>query len=133
MTFGRGRIALGGKSNEWELTRFCNKINTSVIGGFSKLLMYFIKNNKPNKIITYADIRWFNGDLYLKNNFKFIHQTKPNYWYIIGLNRYHRFNYRKDVLVKQGFDANKSEHEIMLERKIYRIYDCGNLKFEWNV
>ena len=31
----------------------------------------------------------------------------------------------KDILIKQGFDRNKTEHEIMLERKIYRIYDCG--------
>ena len=36
---------------------------------------------------------------------------------------------RKDVLIKQGFDKNKTEHEIMLERKIYRIYNSGNYKF----
>jgi hypothetical protein len=32
-------------------------------------------------------------------------------------------------LVKQGFDKNKTEHEIMSERKIPRIYDCGNMKY----
>jgi hypothetical protein len=43
--------------------------------------------------------------------------------------RLNRFNFRKDILVKQGFDKNKTEHQIMKERKYYRIYDCGNLKF----
>lgn len=39
----------------------------------------------------------------------------------------------KDRLVAEGFDPTKSEHEIMLERKIYRIYDCGAMKFEKNI
>jgi hypothetical protein len=38
---------------------------------------------------------------------------------------------RKDIAGKQGYDSNKSEHEIMLERNIYRIYNSGNYKFEY--
>ena len=57
--------------------------------------------------------------------------TQPNYYYVIGNKRYYRYNFRKDVLIKEGYDKNKSEHEIMLERGIYKIYDCGNLKFEY--
>ena len=56
-------------------------------------------------------------------------KTQSNYYYIIDGIRNYRFNFRKDKLVKQGFDINKTEHEIMLERKIYRIYNSGNLKF----
>ena len=56
-------------------------------------------------------------------------ETSPNYYYVVDDIRKNRFNFRKDVLVKQGFDPNKTEREIMLERKIYRIYDSGNLKF----
>ena len=33
----------------------------------------------------------------------------------------------------EGFNKNKTEHEIMLERKIYRIYNSGNLKFIFNI
>ena len=43
--------------------------------------------------------------------------------------RHNRFNFRKEKLIKGGYDTNKTEHEIMLERKIYRIYDSGTLKF----
>ena len=30
------------------------------------------------------------------------------------------------------FNKDKKEHNIMLERKIYRIYDSGNLKLIYN-
>ena len=44
---------------------------------------------------------------------------------------YKWFIFRKDLLIKEGYDPNKTEHEIMLERKIYRIYNSGNYKFEY--
>jgi hypothetical protein len=130
MTFGNGRIMMGGKSNEFELTRFCNLINCNVIGSASKLLNFFIKKYRPQKIVSYSDVRLFNGELYNKLNFKKIHQSKPSYWYVIDDIRHNRFNYRKSILVKHGFDKNKTEKEIMFERKIYRIYDCGNIRWE---
>ena len=43
------------------------------------------------------------------------------------------FNYRKDKLISEGFDPNKTEHEIMLERGIYRIYDCGCKVYEMKI
>lgn len=116
--------------NTWELIRFCNKLDTSVIGGASKLLKSFIVKINPSKIITYADKRWSNGNLYEKLGFTHTHDSKPNYFYVIGQHRENRFKYRKGELVKKGFSSDKSEHEIMLENKIYRIYDCGSMCFE---
>lgn len=119
--------------NTYELLRFCNKLNITVIGGASKLLKYFIKNIKPSQIISYADKRWSNGNLYFQLGFKHIRDSVPNYFYIVGKHRENRFKYRKSELIKQGFDPSKSEHEIMLERKIYRIYDCGTMVFVKNI
>ena len=133
MTFSKGRIALGGKSDEWELVRFCNKINLNVIGSASKLFNFFLKNYKPNKIISYSDIRLFNGGLYDKLGFKKIHESVPNYWYVLENKRYHRFRFRKDVLVKKGFDPSKTEKEIMFERGYNRIWDCGNIRWEYSL
>ena len=131
MTFGNLRKNLNQKNEEnvYELLRFCNKLDTNVVGGADKQLKYFIKTYNPNQIISYADRRWSQGNLYEKLNFKFIHNTKPNYFYVIKNKRENRFNHRKDILVKQGYDKNKSEHEIMKERGIYRIYDCGSKKY----
>ena len=140
MTFGGLRKVLGSSVVEgsYELVRFSNKLNTSVIGGFSKLLKNFINTYKPNKIVTYADIRWsgLNPDdtVYSKNGFKYLGNTPPNYWYLkVGEynHRFHRFNFRKDVLVREGFDSNLTEFEIMKLKGYDRIWDCGNMKFEF--
>lgn len=133
MTFGKSRIALGGRTDEYELIRFCNKLNTNVIGGADKLLKYFIQTYKVTDIISYADRRWSKGELYEKLGFNFSHHSNPNYWYIINGQRKHRFGFRKSILIKDGYDKNKSEHEIMLDRKIYRIYDCGNMVYKKRV
>jgi hypothetical protein len=132
MTFGNRRVAMGKKTtnlDEYELLRFCNKLNTNVIGGASKLFKYFINNFKPKEITTYADRSISQGKLYETLGFISQGKTPPNYYYIIDEIRKHRFNFRKDKLVKEGFDPYKTEREIMLERKIYRIYDSGNLKY----
>lgn len=132
MTFGKNRVALGGKGGDgYEMFRFCNKLNTSVVGGASKLFNFFVKKYEPKKITSYSDNRYFNGDLYNKLGFTYEHDSKPSYWYVVGDTRFHRFKYRKDVLVRDGYDSNKTEHQIMLERGIYRIYDCGNKKWVW--
>jgi hypothetical protein len=131
MTFGSFRKSMGQNQKEdtYELLRFCNKSNTNVIGGASKLFSHFIKTRKPFEVISYADRSWSKGDLYEKLGFELLHKTPPNYYYIINSMRKHRFNYRKDKLVKEGADQNKTERQIMLDRKIYRIYDSGHLKY----
>lgn len=132
MTFGRLR-KITGRSNEegsYELLRFCNKMNMTVVGGASRLLKHFEKTVKPKMLLTYADRRWSNGNLYRTLGFNFLHDSTPNYFYVRGDRRENRFNYRKDILVSEGYDPNKSEHEIMLERKIYRIYDCGSKVYQ---
>ena len=132
MTFGSKRkfMKQSNDENVYEMLRFCNKLNTSVIGGADKLFKYFINTYKPKEVISYADRSWSQGELYKKLGFIFVGKTPPNYYYVVDRKRYHRFNFRKDKLIHEGFDPNKSEHDIMLERKIYRIYDSGSLKFK---
>ena len=132
MSFGRLRRNMNSKNssdNIYEMLRFCNKLNINVIGGASKLFKYFIKTYNPIEVISYADRSHSNGNLYKQIGFKLSHITEPNYYYVIDGIRNYRFNFRKDILVKQGYNPNKSEHEIMLERNIYRIYNSGNYKF----
>jgi hypothetical protein len=133
MTFGGYRKSMGQKSfeNSYEMIRFCNKINTNVIGGASRLFKYFVREYKPNKVISYADRSWSQGDLYKKLDFELSHKTKPNYYYFKNKIKYHRFGFRKDKLVKNGSDSNKTENQIMIENGFYKIYDSGNLKFIW--
>ena len=131
MGLGSLRRSLGYKSKKgyYELLRFCNKLDTSVVGGASKLFKHFIKKYNPKEVISYADRSWSKGDLYQKLGFNFVNKTKPNYYYIINKVRLNRYNFRKDRLVKEGFDPNKTEKEIMISRGVYRIYDSGSLLY----
>lgn len=134
MTFSKPRKSLGYNKtddNVYELVRFAS---SGVVGGADKLLKYFIRLYNPDKIISYADRRWSQGDLYIKLGFDFIGETKPNYWYTKSYKtREHRFKYRKDILVSQGFDSNKTEFQIMEELGYGRIWDCGSLKYVLNL
>jgi len=127
MTFGKRPIL---NKSEYEMLRFCNKLNTNVVGGASRLLKYFIKNFQPNEIISYADRRWSMGNMYEKLGFEFIENTEPNWFIINGKNREHRVKYQKHKLIEMGFDENKTAHQICLNNRLYRIYDCGTKKYQ---
>ena len=137
MTFGSFRKNMGQESMDggYELLRFCNKLNTNVIGGASKLFKYFKNNYNPKLIISYADKCWSSSNecLYKTLGLKYIHESDPSYFYIVGDTRKGRFGYRKDELLKCGYDGTHwGEHTIMLTNKIYRIYDVGTCKYEWS-
>lgn len=134
MTFSKLRKNLGRKhkEGEYELLRFCNLKNHQVIGGASRLIKHFVKVIRPESIISYANQDWSSGDLYEKIGFKKIKQTDPNYFYFHkdeGL-KLNRFKFRKDKLVESGYDPKMTEHEIMISRGYYRIYDSGSLLYE---
>lgn len=133
MTFGMKRKSMNSQSEEdgeYEMLRFCNKLNTNVVGGASKLFKYFLNKYNPLQIITYADRSYSNGNLYKQLGFKLSHLSLPNYYYIIDTKRHYRFGFRKDLLIKEGYDSSKSEHQIMLDRGIYRIFNAGNYVFK---
>jgi hypothetical protein len=117
------------KYGEYELVRFCNKLNTSVIGGASKLFNSFLNEYKPLGVISYCDISWASGELYKKLGFEYDGRTKPNYHYVVNGVRENRVNYQKHKLVKNGADKNKTEHQIMTEMGYNRIFNCGNDKY----
>jgi len=133
MTFGKKRFNGKDMSNNLELIRYSNITNVRIIGGFSKLFKNSLNNLVFDKIITYSDSSIFTGDVYVKNGFKLIGNTDPGYQYIIGKNRKNRFSYTKQKLIKMGYDKNKTEREIMFDKEFFRIYDCGNLKFEFTI
>jgi hypothetical protein len=128
MTFGRSRYS---KKYQWELLRFCSLQNTIVIGGAEKLWKHFIKSICPDSVVSYCDLRWFDGNTYLKLGMKLNHISEPNYWYTDYKQRYNRSKYTKKSLIKLGFDEKLSESEIMINLKFDRIWDCGNKVFTY--
>lgn len=134
MTFDHFEGRKKMQDNEWNLSRFCNKLNVNVIGGASKLLNYFIKLKNPTRIISFADKSWSNGSLYFKLGFELSSTSYPNYSYFIDKRRVNKQRYKKSNLVKIGYDKSLSESKIMEDEfGSYKIFDCGQLKFEKNI
>ena len=126
MTIGKSRFS---KKYEYELLRFANKTNTSVIGAFSKLLKYFERNYNPKNIISYANRRWSNGKVYEVNSFTLINVAKPNYFYFKDSNiLYSRIKFQKHKLknLLDNFDSSKTEMENMIDNGYRVIFDSGN-------
>jgi hypothetical protein len=122
MTFDHFEGRKKMNESEWNLNRFCNKKNTSVVGGASKLLKYFISKYEPIRIISYADRDWSKGDLYEKLGFNKISQSRPDYKYLVGDKRVHKSNFKKSI-------TGISESELIIPK----IWDCGKIKYEMSI
>ena len=48
---------------------------------------------------------------------------------MVNNKREHRIKYQKHKLIQMGYDKNKTADEIMLENNIYKIYDCGTIRY----
>lgn len=135
MTFSKRSKLSGGKNdNCWELTRFCTKLNTQVIGGADKLLKYFIKQYNPTNIISFSSNDISDGKLYKKLGFAPDKKITSAYWYVNQSTyiRYHRTSFTKTRLKELGYNAcNNTESEIMKNLPFYKIYDSGHVK--WNL
>lgn len=134
MTFSKLRKPLGGVHVEgkYELSRYATVSGFNIVGGAAKLVKYFERTYNPLMIISYADRRWSNGDVYNKIGFTLDHVTAPSYWYTKDyLHRLYRFGFRKSVLCKklEKFDIKLSEWENMKLNGYDRVWDCGHLMF----
>jgi hypothetical protein len=125
MTFDKFEGRKKMSDGEWNLSRFCNKLGISVVGGASKLLSFFIKNYLPKKIVSYADRDWSSGNLYKKLGFSLTKQSNPDYKYIKEGKRLHKGRFKKSKM-----KYNSTELEYTKSIGINRIWDCGKLKFE---
>lgn len=126
LCFGNSRF----KKDETELLRMCTKLNTQVIGGFSKLL----KHSKINNFVSYVDLSKFNAEGYFENNFEIMGQSQPNYKYLKGEKVLNRFNAQKHKLQKllgSDFNKSKTESQNMQDTGWWKVYDCGNLKLKF--
>lgn len=131
MTFSKRQ-----KNYDWELDRFCNKLNISVVGGASKLFKNFLKLQYPfNSVLTYADIKYSNGNLYEQLGFSLDHISSPNYWYTKDYKELEsRIKYQKHKLkdLLEDFDPELTEIQNMNNNGFDRIFDCGNLVYTIN-
>ena len=132
MTFCKSRF---DKKCEWEISRFCNALNTKIHGGASKLFNVFLHDYSPNSIVSYSDRRYFSGDVYSKLGMKFESYTPQGYYYISPDYKalFNRQMFQKNKLAErlEKFDPKMSEWENMKNNGFDRIWDCGHSKWIW--
>lgn len=130
MTFCKSRY---DSSYEWELSRFSSESGISVVGGASKLFKHFISGYSPSSVVTYANRRISNGNLYNQMGFTYVGETPLGYNYFKNNKMYSRFSLQKHKLKNKllKYDPSLSTAENIKNNNYIKCWDCGNLKFEF--
>jgi hypothetical protein len=121
-------------NSQVEIYRFSNKLYSNVIGGFGKLLKYYIDKQNPESIVSYCDLSKFKGTIYKKFGMQHSHNSSPNYFYTQNYIRfYSRHKFQKHKLKNNllNFCETMTEWENMMQNGFDRIWDCGNAVFEY--
>ena len=100
----------GSIYRSYELIRFCNVLNYTVVGGLDKLLKAFIADQNPDDVMTYADRDWSNGASYEKLGFERVGETLPQKFYI-------------------NIHTLERSYEPPLNVSFKEIYNTGNWKY----
>jgi DNA-directed RNA polymerase subunit RPC12/RpoP len=121
------------KQYDYEILRFCNKLNFIINGAFSKLYNYFIETYNPLSVITYSDRRFGKGNVYLNSGFEYVSTSKPSYFYMQNYtDRISRMQFQKHkISLLEGFDSNLTEWQNMQLNGYDRIWDCGHSIYKW--
>lgn len=136
MTFSKPRSTISSGA-DWELVRFCSKLNTTVVGGASKLYNQFIRQFCPNSVVSYSDRAHTRGKLYSILGFQFQRESDPGYvWVNLKTDRaYSRVNAQKRNIAKflddPNIDLTKTETEIMASHGFVQVFDSGTITWLW--
>lgn len=102
-------IRINRRGRSIEISRFCNLLNTSVIGGYSKLISHIEKAEKPELIKTFVDLRYGDGTYLSELGFEKIRESVSFRWV------------RDDKTVsRQQYTGNTG-----YENRCFKIWDCG--------
>jgi len=127
MTFSKARFSKA----DYELVRFVIKRNWSIPGAASKLFKAFQQEHPNAKIVSYANRRWSNGNLYEKLGFQLINTSPPNF-YIFHPNNpnklWHRVSFQKHKLknILEIYNNELTAKENLFLNGYRIIYDSGN-------
>ncbi len=126
MTFGKSRYA-----DEYELLRFCNKKNTIITGGASKLF----KDAGILDIISFSDNFYSNGNLYKQLGFNKVSDSQGFFYLNIkDKTRVNRMSFQKHKLndIFDNFDSKFTAEQNIKNNGYFKIYDAKQTKWEYS-
>ncbi len=112
------------------LNRLAFKDGIQVIGGASKLIKNAL-NDLNCDVVTWSDNRWSDGNVYKEVGFSESSKLRPDYSYVIpkGINRKSKQSMKKSNI---GCPSHITEREFLFRKNIFRIWDCGKIRWEYN-
>jgi hypothetical protein len=116
-------------NGRWELMRFCNMLDTIVVGGLGRL----IKRSNLGNIFTYVDRRYSSSAAsYCAAGFTSLGVTAPGYCYCKGQKLFPRQMFQKHKLhaLLADYDPNRTESANMFANGYRRLWDAGHYRME---
>lgn len=101
------------KGEMLDISRFCPKLNYSVVGGFTKLLSHIEKLAKPKIVQNFIDRQYGSGDYLLNLGFKKVNEDISFRW-VKDDKAFHRLKFRSS----SGYDYG-----------YFKFWDCGQAKY----
>ena len=126
-------VAVAGfkrRKEDYELVRYAT--SDIVQGGHSKLVSFFEKSHTYRNLVTFADLSFSDGGLYESTGWVMDRVLEPDYKYLVGYTREHKFNYRikrfkNDPALE--YRDGLTEQELAKLNGLLRIYDAGKIRF----
>lgn len=112
----------------FEIGRLATKTGFTVVGGSKRLFKHLLSFVDFETIISYNNMDKFTGDTYESLGMTYESTSIPYGW-IRNTEYLPRYTTQKSKLIKQGFNKNLSESEIMRSEGFEKIYLTGVSKF----
>lgn len=130
------RAVLVGKkrgSGVYEISRYAS--SAIVRGGFTRLMNNAERLYPVTQWVTFADRSVSDGGLYENLGFEKDGELEPDYAYLVGRSRVHKFNYRKSRFKsdpKLKYESGLTEKELAELNNIPRVWDSGKVRYVKN-
>lgn len=120
----------GTEGKTLNIIRYATSAN--VVGGFTKLLKHAEKQYQPESFITFSDHCVSDGGLYENNGFIADKELPPDYMYVVGNVRKHKFGYRLKRFRDDPtlhWEEGLTERELAELNGLKRIWDAGKTRW----
>jgi hypothetical protein len=126
----------GIKEAEWKICSAVNKLGISVSLGAETLFSEFLRMHPGESVLAYSDVS-FDPDagqsIFKKIGMSLSKTAEPDYEWILNHVRVPKISRDKREFEKWGYDKSLTEPEVMKDMGAYRIWNCGEHKFTYNL
>ena len=127
---GRKIVRDGVAFKSYELLRFANKCQHTVVGGLDKLIKHFVSSHYPDDLMTYADADWSDGRSYLKLGFELLERTTPIFFWLETATQTRHYPHRLPPKLTDSCQESGLETDVFLAQNGFqKVWNSGNIKF----